>query len=221
MDRMTLSHRLWITNRHLEVNEISRSHGWLESWYTTCHLPPAYTSSRMDVLSNAGGEDTSYQSLVHMAMWTCRDWFPKDVSHWHGINRSTFIWMLRLSRSPCQFETQDIKTQPQFNHYLRNHLAESSWVYGLNAYASMRHSIQSVQETGRYLSVHESVQFLQHKELVNRSWISPCTVAPQKTKRPTFWWLRVRDMSLLVLIGIEPPGMSLTAWWLDWAVPTS
>ena len=28
------------------------------------------------------------------------------------------VWMLRLFRSLSRFETQDIKTQPQFNHYL-------------------------------------------------------------------------------------------------------
>ena len=28
-------------------------------------------------------------------------------------------WLLRLSRSLSQFETQDIKTQPQFNHYIQ------------------------------------------------------------------------------------------------------
>ena len=28
-----------------------------------------------------------------------------------------FLWLQRLSRSLSRFETQDIKTQPQFNHY--------------------------------------------------------------------------------------------------------
>ena len=30
-----------------------------------------------------------------------------------------FIWMQRLSRSLSRLETQDIKTQPQINHYLK------------------------------------------------------------------------------------------------------
>jgi hypothetical protein len=36
-------------------------------------------------------------------------------------------WMPRLSRSQRRFETQDIKTQPQFNHYLRNDLGPESY----------------------------------------------------------------------------------------------
>ena len=36
----------------------------------------------------------------------------------HGLV-SSFGWLLRLSRSLSQFETQDIKTQPQFNHYIQ------------------------------------------------------------------------------------------------------
>ena len=32
---------------------------------------------------------------------------------------TAFGWLLRLSRSLSQFETQDIKTQPQFNHYIQ------------------------------------------------------------------------------------------------------
>ena len=32
--------------------------------------------------------------------------------------RLVFDWMQRLSRSLIRFETQDIKTQPLFNHHL-------------------------------------------------------------------------------------------------------
>jgi hypothetical protein len=34
------------------------------------------------------------------------------------MEQSSFIWMQRLSRSLSRLETQDIKTQPQINHYL-------------------------------------------------------------------------------------------------------
>ena len=52
---------------------------------------------------------------------------PKKIGFQPAIkkrpNRSTRkrnhnVWMLRLFRSLSRFETQDIKTQPQFNHYL-------------------------------------------------------------------------------------------------------
>ena len=36
--------------------------------------------------------------------------------HWE--KEKITVWMLRLFRSLSRFETQDIKTQPQFNHYL-------------------------------------------------------------------------------------------------------
>ena len=57
-------------------------------------------------------------------MWVNEGW-TQDYAGMDD-NRCTFIWMLRLSRSPCQFETQDIKTQPHFNHYLGHH--NSGWV---------------------------------------------------------------------------------------------
>ena len=52
-----------------------------------------------------------YLSLFHLSI-TC--WFQRLMLS--GIQSM----MQRLSRSLSRFETQDIKTQPQFNHYLRS-----------------------------------------------------------------------------------------------------
>ena len=53
-------------------------------------------------------------NYLKMSFWTAKK-RPSTAAREKG---KITVWMLRLFRSLSRFETQDIKTQPQFNHYL-------------------------------------------------------------------------------------------------------
>ena len=61
--------------------------------------------------------------------------------------------MQRLSRSLSRFETQDIKTQPQFNHYLESLLAVEldGWSMVEFLLAAIRLTTATKKFTNRYL----------------------------------------------------------------------
>ena len=55
------------------------------------------------------------------------DWFGskmKLTAKKMGILQTISFLMQQLSRSLSRLETQDMKTQPQFNHYMNVHLKE-------------------------------------------------------------------------------------------------
>ena len=67
------------------------------------------------------GDSFSARGKV-LVLWRlpAADTFPsfKEETFNRSSRKKMNVWMLRLFRSLSRFETQDIKTQPQFNHYL-------------------------------------------------------------------------------------------------------
>ena len=76
--------------------------------YRALHSPPPSSSARAREVrkEGKGATGTRFQTKERTDQ-------PQQ-----SLKEKITVWMLRLFRSLSRFETQDIKTQPQFNHYL-------------------------------------------------------------------------------------------------------